>query len=79
MIKKILEDNKKSWHNKLIYALWADRFTTKKSIGMSPFQLVYGRDAVFPYSMGVSVMKIIQEVQSEPNDIQRRIYQTIQL
>jgi len=59
IIKKILEDNKKSWHNKLIYALWADRLTTKKSIGMSPFQLVYGIDAVFASSMGVLVMKII--------------------
>lgn len=79
IIKKILEDNKKSWHTKLIDALWADRLTTKKSIGMSQFQRVYGIDVVFPSSMGVPVMKIIQEVQSEPNDIQRRIYQTIQL
>jgi len=30
IIKKILEDIKKSWHNKLIYALWVDRLTTKK-------------------------------------------------
>ena len=79
IIKKILEDNKNSWHKKLINALWDDGLTTKKSIGMSPYQLVYGMDVVFPSSMGVQVMKIIQEVQSDPNDIQRRIYHTIQL
>lgn len=79
IIKKILEDNKKSWHNKLIYALCANRLTTKKSIVMSPFHLVYGIDSIFPSSMGLPVMKVLQEVQSEPNDIQRRIYQTIQL
>jgi len=79
IITNIFEDNKKSWHNKLVYALWADILTTMKSITMSPFQLVYGIDAIFPTSMGVPVMKIIQEIQSEPNDIQRRIYQTIQL
>ena len=79
IIKKILEDNKQSWHNKLIYALWANRLTTKKSIGMSPFELVYGIDAIFLSSMALPVMKIIQEVQSEPNDIQIRIYHTIQL
>ena len=46
---------------------------------MSPYQLVYGMDAVFLSSLGVLVMKIIKEVQAEPNDVQRRINQTIQL
>jgi hypothetical protein len=42
IIKKMLQENKKLWHNKLVFALWADKLTTKKSIGMSPYQLVYG-------------------------------------
>jgi hypothetical protein len=79
IIKKLLQDNKKSWHNKLVNALWADILTTKRSIGMSPYQLVYGMDVVFPTSLGVLVMKLLQEVQVEPNDIQRRINQNIQL
>ena len=37
IIKKVLEVNKKNWHKKLINALWVDRVSTKKSIGMSPF------------------------------------------
>jgi len=78
-MKKVLADNKKSWHNKLINALQTDRLTTKKSIGMSPYQLVYGMDVVFMSFLGVRVMKLIQELQAEPNDIQRRIDQTIQL
>jgi len=36
IIKKLLKDNKKTWNKKLINALWADRLTTKKSIGTSP-------------------------------------------
>jgi transposase InsO family protein len=47
IIKKMLQDNKKSWHNKLVHALWEDRLTTKRSNGMSPYQLVYGVDAFF--------------------------------
>ena len=62
-----------------MHALWADRLTTKKSIGMSPYQLVYGIDAIFPTSLGVPVMKLLQEVQIEENDIQRRVNQTIHL
>ena len=46
---------------------------------MSPYQLVYGMDAVFPTSLGVPVMKILQEVQIEENDMQRRINRTIHL
>jgi hypothetical protein len=58
----MLQENMKSWHNKLVHALWADRLTTKRSIGMSPYQLVYGIDFVFPTSLGVPVMKLLQEL-----------------
>jgi len=78
-IKKTLQENKKSWHKKLVFALWADRLTTKRSIGMSPYQLVYGIEAVFPTSLGVPVMKLLQDVQADPNDSQRRINQMIHL
>jgi hypothetical protein len=62
IIKKTLHENKKSWHNKLVFALWDDRLTTKRSIGMSPYQLVYGTKEVFPTSLGVPVMKLLQDV-----------------
>ena len=79
IIKKLLEDNKKTWNKKLTNALWADRLTTKKSTGTSAYELVYGMEAVFPSSLGVPVMKLLQEAQVEPNDIQRRINHTIHL
>ncbi len=79
IIKKLLEDNKKTWNKKLVNALWVDRMTTKKSIGTSPYQLVYGMKVIFPYSLGTPVMKMLQGLQVEPNDIQRRINQTIHL
>eukprot|EP00253_Pinus_taeda_P005377 PITA_05377 len=77
MIKKVLEENKKNWHKKLINALWADRLTTKRSIGVSPYDLVYGLEAKFPSSLGIPVMKLLQESQAEPNDMQRRVNQII--
>jgi hypothetical protein len=79
IIKKLMQDNKKSLQNKLVNALWVDILTTKRSIGMSPYQLVYGMDVFFPTSLCVPVMKIPQEVQAEPNGIQRRINHTIHL
>ena len=66
-IKKLLDDNKKAWNSKLIFALWANRVSTKKSIGTSPFQLVYDTDVVFPTSLALPVMKYVQEDEAEPN------------
>ena len=79
IIKKLLEENKNSWHNKLVHALWADRLTTKKSIGMSPYQLFYGTEVVFPTSLGIPVIKLVQEIQTEEDSMIRRINQTIHL
>ena len=75
IVKKLLQDNKKAWHSQLMFALWADRVSTKKSIGTSPFQLVYGTDVVFLASLVASVMKFLQEQETESNSMQRRINQ----
>ena len=78
-IKKLLQVNKRAWNAKLVYSLWANRVSTKKSIGTSPFQLVYGTDVVFPTSLAMPVMKYIQEDESEANPTQRRINQLVEI
>lgn len=62
LIKKLFEDNKKTWNEKLVNALWAGRLTTKKSISTIPYQLVYGMEVIFPSSLGTPVMKLLQEL-----------------
>jgi transposase InsO family protein len=59
IIKRLLEDNKRAWNSKLKFALWADRVTTKRSIGLSPFQLVYGAEVCLPFSAGHSRSEIL--------------------
>ena len=46
---------------------------------MSPFELVYGVDTVFPTSLAVPVVKLLQEAGSEDDHMQRRINQMIHL
>jgi transposase InsO family protein len=58
IIKKVLSKNKKSWHVHLRYALWENWIGTKKSISISPFQMVYGTDAVFPINLALPVMNL---------------------
>jgi len=69
IIKKLLEGNKRSWHTKLKFSLWAYRVSTKRSINSSPFQLVYGVDTMFLVSIGMSVMKYLQEFGEEKNHL----------
>jgi transposase InsO family protein len=79
IIKKVLTKNKKAWHVHLKYALWVNQIGTKKSIGMSPFQMVYGTDVVLPINLALPVMKLWQDSKEEPNDITRRINQLIEV
>jgi transposase InsO family protein len=58
IIKKVLTENKKAWHIHLKYALWENIIDTKKSIGMSPFQLVYGTYVILPINLALPVMKL---------------------
>jgi hypothetical protein len=59
IIKKLLEDNKKTWDSKLKFALWDDRITTKRSLGVSSFHLVYGVEAIFPTHLSLPVEKFL--------------------
>ena len=79
IIKKLLEDNKKAWHSKLKFAFWEDRVSTKKSIGTSPFQLVYGTMVIFLASLGAPVMKFLKEHVTESNPIHRRINKLVEV
>jgi hypothetical protein len=70
-----LEDKKKAWVSKLKFPLWDDMVTTKRFLGVSPFQFVYGVEAIFPSQMALPVEKLFQDYQGEPDDMIRRIQQ----
>ena len=74
-----MENNQKRWDSKLKFVLWADRVTEKRSIGTSPFNLVYGTEAIFPIQPILLVEKFFQEEQDEPNDMVRRMLDFVEL
>jgi transposase InsO family protein len=79
IIKKLLEDDKKSWESKLKFSLWEDRVTRKRSICTTPFQLVYGTKAVFPSQLALPVEFFFQEQQGEPDDMIKRMHQLVEV
>lgn len=78
IIKKMMSENKRIWDTQLIYVLWEDMVSSKKSIRSSPFQLVYDIDVVIPLQLALPVMKFTQDEIEEPNPIQRRMLQLIE-
>ena len=68
-LKKTINENQKNWDSQLKFALWANRITSKRSTGKSPYELVYGRAAVFPVQLALPVARFVQENQEEPDDM----------
>ena len=79
IIRKLLENNQKSWDSKLKFSLWVDRVSYKRSIGTYPFKLVYGTEAIFPIQLILPIAKLFQEEQDEPNDMVRRMLDLVEL
>eukprot|EP00253_Pinus_taeda_P027377 PITA_27377 len=80
IIKRTIEQNHKNWHKYLIFALWADRITQKASIGSSPFNLVYGKEAVLPTNLVLPSLALVQFIEESPSSsIQLRHDQILKL
>ena len=69
ILKKIVIENKRSWHSALPNALWADRVTPKNSLGVSPYTLVYGKEVILPPNIMLPSSIIAQESRGTDNKI----------
>jgi hypothetical protein len=74
-----LTENQKAWHIHLKYVLWANKISTKRSIGIFPFQMVYGTDIILPINLALPVMKLWKDSNEEPNVVTRRINQLVEV
>eukprot|EP00253_Pinus_taeda_P016868 PITA_16868 len=80
IIKITIKQNHKNWHKYLIFALWADHITQKASIGTSPFNLVYGKEAVIPSNLVLPSLALVQFIEENPSSsIQLRHDQILKL
>eukprot|EP00253_Pinus_taeda_P010931 PITA_10931 len=67
IIKRSIEQNHKIWNKYLVFALWADRITQKASVGTSPFNLVYGKEAVLPTNLALPSLALVQFIEERPS------------
>jgi transposase InsO family protein len=66
MIQRMVGENKTSWHLQLFSALWAYRTSVKTSIGFTPFQLVYGIEAILLIECEIPSLKLKVELCWQP-------------
>ena len=75
ILKKTVIENKRSWHSRLPNSLWADRVTPKSAIGVLPYTLVYGKEAILPPNILLPSSILAQESRGSDDEIlQIRIY-----
>jgi hypothetical protein len=58
IIKKRIKDNLRRWHKKLLEALWAHRTSRHRATKVTPFELVYGQEAVLPIEVSLQNFRI---------------------
>ncbi|CAG8713215.1 3415_t:CDS:2, partial [Scutellospora calospora] len=58
ILRKVCSEKQNKWHEYLHKALWAINITVN-DLGYSPFQLVYGRDAVTPIELTLESYQVI--------------------
>jgi hypothetical protein len=61
LIKKEIEENPKRWHEVLLEALWVHRISKHSTTKVTPFELVYGQEAVLPVEVNLDALQIARQ------------------
>ena len=56
-LSKLVDTNKRKWDVHVSEVLWAYRTTHKLSLGFTPFQLVYGVEAILPIELEITSLR----------------------
>jgi hypothetical protein len=61
LIKKKISNNPKHWYKILSKALWAHRISKYSATKVSPFELVYGQEAVLPVKISLNAVRFARQ------------------
>jgi len=68
LIKRKIEENPRRWHTLLNEALWSYRMACYGGTNVSPYQLVYGHDAVLPWEIKTGSRRVFSQDQLTADD-----------
>jgi hypothetical protein len=61
IIKKRIKDNPRRWHEKLSKAIWVHRTSRHRAMKVTPFELVYGHEAVPLVEVSLQNLRITEQ------------------
>jgi hypothetical protein len=61
LIKKKIEDNPRRWHEVLSEALWVHRISRHGAIKVTPYELLYGQEAVLPMEVNLDALRLAKQ------------------
>ncbi|XP_020107333.1 uncharacterized protein LOC109723399 [Ananas comosus] len=68
LMKRYIGKYPRKWNEKLSEVLWACRTSVKMATGMTPFQLVYGDEAVVPAEITVPSLRVENQKELSPDE-----------
>jgi hypothetical protein len=74
LIKKKVEDHPRWWHEVLSEALWAHRISRHGATKVTPFELVYGQEAVLPIEVNLAALRFARQ-----NDLSAKDYHDLMM
>ena len=72
LIKKKIEDHPRRWHRVLSEALWARRISRHRATKVTPYELVYGQEAVLPVEVNLVALRFAKQ-----NDLSAKDYHSL--
>ena len=73
MLQRMVGAHKSNWHVQLFSALWAYRTSAKTATGFTPFQLVYGLEAVLPIECEIPSLRLTVELLPHTYEEEQRL------
>eukprot|EP00253_Pinus_taeda_P005470 PITA_05470 len=70
ILTKTVASHRRDWASRLPKALWAYRTIGRSTIGHSPYQLMFGKQPIFPIEFEIQTLRIAQEVGLDLTDAQ---------
>lgn len=79
MLQRMIEVHKWNWHLILYSSLWAYQTSVRNATGFTPFQLVYGLEAILPVQCEISSLKLAVNLLPGTSKEEARFLELIQL
>ena len=74
MIKSVIENKPRKWHEILSEVLWAYQNSKCKTIGLTPYQLTYGQDTMLLMEIVVKSLRVTRQNKLEPDDHHQALF-----